>query len=83
MFTEKYAMGWLRDLPDFRDHQINQDAVPARLQAMGERSVKANLKLVGVLKAPPTLPATTDLRAWCSPIEDQGALGSCSEKWFH
>jgi C1A family cysteine protease len=23
-------------------------------------------------------PASVDLRAWCSPIEDQGNLGSCT-----
>jgi C1A family cysteine protease len=25
-----------------------------------------------------SLPAITDLRAWCSPVENQGALGSCT-----
>jgi len=78
MSTEIRAMGWLRDLPDFRDHDINTDTVADRAKAEGERSVKANLKLLGVLKAAPALPATTDLRAWCSTIEDQGALGSCT-----
>jgi len=78
MSTEIRAMGWLRDLPDFRDYTINADTVPDRAKAAGERSVKANLELLGVLKAGPPLPATTDLRAWCSPIEDQGALGSDS-----
>ena len=78
MSTEIRAMGWLRDLPDFRDYTINADTVPDRAKAAGERTVKANLELLGVLKAGPPLPATTDLRAWCSPIEDQGALGSCT-----
>jgi C1A family cysteine protease len=29
-------------------------------------------------RGPSSLPATVDLRAWCSPIEDQGMLGSCT-----
>jgi C1A family cysteine protease len=33
---------------------------------------------VGVAEPARTLPASVDLRAWCSPIEDQGALGSCT-----
>jgi len=28
--------------------------------------------------APPALPGSVDLRARCSPVEDQGALGSCT-----
>ena len=28
--------------------------------------------------APATLPAVVDLRSYCSPIEDQGQLGSCT-----
>ncbi|HUI89998.1 MAG TPA: C1 family peptidase [Anaerolineales bacterium] len=74
-----YGMGWLRDNPDFRDYHINHDEVVPRLKALGQRSVKADLSKLGVLKTPvPTLPAKVDLRQWCSPIEDQGALGSCT-----
>src|SRR5574337_216933 len=29
-------------------------------------------------RSPKTLPPSVDLRAWCSPIENQGALGSCT-----
>ena len=74
-----YGMGWLRDLPDVRDYHINHDEVVPRLKALGQRSVKADLNKLGVLKASvPTLPATVDLRQWCSPIENQGQLGSCT-----
>jgi C1A family cysteine protease len=72
-------MGWLRDYPDFRDHTIESDQVPLRLQALGQRSVKANVAKIKGLGAPaPTLPATADLRPWCSSIEDQKNLGSCT-----
>ncbi|CBE67953.1 MAG: cysteine protease [Candidatus Methylomirabilis oxygeniifera] len=77
--NERRGMGWLPDYPSFRDHTVDLDELPQRLKDVGQReSVKAMLKKVGVaapLKAPP---ASVDLRAWCSAIEDQGALGSCT-----
>jgi C1A family cysteine protease len=36
------------------------------------------LKKANVAKPVKALPGTADLRAWCSPIEDQGSLGSCT-----
>ena len=32
----------------------------------------------GVTAAPPSLPTSIDLRPWCSPIENQSSLGSCT-----
>jgi C1A family cysteine protease len=73
------GMGWLRDYPDFRDFGIDQDKVPERLEALGQRPVKDMLTDVGVTKAPrATLPSPVDLRQWCSPMENQGRLGSCT-----
>ena len=34
--------------------------------------------LYSIASAPATLPASVDLRSYCSPIEDQGQLGSCT-----
>lgn len=63
----QYFMGWLPDLPDFRDYTVSSDIV------------KKILKTSGVLKMDKTtLPASVDLRKWCSPIESQGDLGSCT-----
>jgi C1A family cysteine protease len=63
----QYYLGWLPDLPDFRDYTVTSE------------DVKPILKAAGVLKADSsTLPASVDLRQWCSPIEDQGELGSCT-----
>lgn len=78
MSDTMFGMGWLRDNPDFRDYTIDYDTVAPQLKALGQRSVKDNLQKVGVLKAPAALPATADLRTWCSPIEDQKNLGSCT-----
>jgi C1A family cysteine protease len=77
---DMFGMGWLPDYPDFRDHTVEQEEVPARLKSLGQKdSVKAMLRKIGVAepkKAKP--PATVDLRSWCSPVEDQGQLGSCT-----
>lgn len=72
-------LGWLPDYPDFRDHTVEQSDVPSRLKALGQDSVKNMLKKIGVANPASTnLPASVDLRAWCSPIENQGSLGSCT-----
>jgi C1A family cysteine protease len=78
---EKMGMGWLPDYPDFRDYTAEQDTVSAKLKILGQKdSIKAMLKKVGVAgpKKPLSLPASVDLRPWCSPIENQGSLGSCT-----
>jgi C1A family cysteine protease len=73
------GMGWLPDPPDFRDYTFEQDSVSARLRALGETApVSEMLKKIGAAAAPAKLPATVDLRSFCSPIENQGALGSCT-----
>jgi C1A family cysteine protease len=61
------GMGWRRDLPDFRDYTLRTAAV---------KSVLAKSQPLKKLKA--KLPASVDLREWCSPIEDQEDLGSCT-----
>ena len=61
----KLGLGWLPDYPDFRDYTSEQG------------DVKSMLRQIGVDK-PIILPNSIDLRSWCSPIENQGALGSCT-----
>jgi len=64
---EKLGMGWLPDYPDFRDYTVEQ------------ASMKAMLTKAGVtVRRKVSLPTSADLRAWCSPIENQGSLGSCT-----
>ena len=73
------AMGWLPDYPDIRDVTFQSERVPSKLQALGQPSVKQMLAKVGVTtSAPAALPASVDLRPWCSPIEDQKTIGSCT-----
>ncbi|HTT39889.1 MAG TPA: C1 family peptidase [Burkholderiales bacterium] len=76
---ETKGLGWLRDYPDFRDHTPELNQLTPKLTALGQKDpIRTMLKKVGVAEAPKALPATVDLRAWCSPIENQGALGSCT-----
>ncbi|MDP2972545.1 MAG: C1 family peptidase [Deltaproteobacteria bacterium] len=60
------GMGWIPDYPDFRDYTEKTDEVKSILSSSR-----------GVSKAK-GLPVSIDLREWCSPIEDQGSIGSCT-----
>ena len=62
-----YSMGWVRDLPDLRDYTPAHPAVAAILEP---RPVSAKMNA--------DAPGRVDLRAWCSPIEDQRNIGSCT-----
>jgi C1A family cysteine protease len=64
---EPLGLGWLRDLPDFRDYTIENEPVKTQLEAIGAADAEAV-----------SLPASVDLRPYCSPIENQGSLGSCT-----
>lgn len=63
---ERSGMGWLPDYPDFRDYTEEHEDVSKIITA------------TGVTKKAASLPSSADLRAWCSPVEDQGSLGSCT-----
>jgi C1A family cysteine protease len=77
---EQVGMGWLPDYPDFRDFSMESTEVSPRLKAAGVKAnVKEMVQSLGVGDPDAlSLPATQDLRQWCSPIENQGSLGSCT-----
>jgi C1A family cysteine protease len=61
----RHAMGWIPDYPDFRDYtEVTEE-------------VKSVLEPTGMVRAK-RLPVSVDLREHCSPVEDQGGLGSCT-----
>lgn len=64
--VERKGLGWLPDYPDFRDY------------TEGQEDINKILTPTRVLKTGIKIPALVDLRAWCSPIEDQGSIGSCT-----
>ncbi len=63
----KFKKGWIPDLPDFRDYSDESPSI---------KPLFKTLRLSGKSITKP--PAKMDLRKWCSPIENQGGLGSCT-----
>lgn len=62
----KYSFGWIPDYPDVRDYtqeNIKIKPIVSKLTACQPDSV---------------LPEKIDLRKWCSPIENQQNIGSCT-----
>ena len=73
------GMGWLPEYPDFRDYTVETEEVTPRLTRLKQKSVKDMLTKVGVSEPEKIrIPNSRDLREWCPPVENQGALGSCT-----
>lgn len=60
--------GWLRDLPDYRDYNNSTPVV---------QNILAQSRPLAALQTAKRAPKA-DLRQWCSPIENQKDLGSCT-----
>jgi C1A family cysteine protease len=60
-------LGWQPDIPDIRDFTIESDSVKEVLGKSRPLRAKKAQK-----------PKDIDLRKWCSPVEDQEDLGSCT-----
>jgi C1A family cysteine protease len=67
--------GWLPPPPDLRDYPPDHPDVVKHSETLG---IPAGAITPGAALAPIPMPAAVDLRANCSPIEDQGNLGSCT-----
>jgi len=77
--VETRGMGWLREYPSIRDFTARNDEITPKLRELGQnKSVRQMLIEVDVEKPASSLPGSADLRAWCSPIEDQLTIGSCT-----
>jgi len=74
----KRCFGWVRDLPDFRDYGVSTEAASAKKPSINSMLLKLGAVSPIGAASRVTLPATTDLRQFCSPIEDQGEIGSCT-----
>jgi C1A family cysteine protease len=82
------SFGWIPDLPDFRDYTADTVSIreillptglpPARVIPVPGTVKKAGAAAAGRRPKPASLPASADLREWCSPVEDQRSLGSCT-----
>lgn len=62
------TMGWHPDLPDFRDRNLKHKKVRSALE-----EAKSS-----ILTSSNSLPPSIDNSEYCSPVEDQGRLGSCT-----
>jgi C1A family cysteine protease len=60
-----HGTGWLPPKPDLRDYTPTHKEIIPIITKLGFGSSQ-------------TLPSKVDLRKWCSPIENQGNLGSCT-----
>ncbi|MFN9620613.1 MAG: C1 family peptidase [Synechococcaceae cyanobacterium] len=87
------SLGWLPDYPDFRDITPESDQMSRRLKELNQPPLVEMLAKVGAgspgrsassaaaAKAGSgkgSAKASVDLRSWCSPVENQGSLGSCT-----
>jgi len=69
-------MGWLPDYPDFRDYTFERNE---SLENKKKEEIETLLSPTGLERVDSTtLSSSTDLRRWCSKIEDQGQIGSCT-----
>lgn len=79
----EFGMGWLPDYPDFRDFTVEQKSLRPRHSRLGLKKEKDSISIllerVGVVEpAKASIPTSCNLRKWCSPIENQGSIGSCT-----
>lgn len=63
---KKKGMGWLPDMPDLRDLTVETG------------KIKPIINKLGIEKPTQSIPSSMDLKKYCSPVEDQGKLGSCT-----
>lgn len=66
---EIIGTGWLPPMPDLRDYTEGHPEIIEMIHKLGNAPTES-LKLA--------IPNRVDLRQWCSPIENQGNLGSCT-----
>ena len=70
--TLNKGMGWLPDYPSFRDYTPQTRKVANLFKKVDlDETLKTRALKV-------SLPSKKDLRKWCSPIEDQESIGSCT-----
>jgi C1A family cysteine protease len=74
------GMGWLPEYPDLNDYGVEKNEVDSRLKLLGQKdSVKAMIEKIGITEVEKLeVGNSIDLRSWCTQIEDQGQLGSCT-----
>jgi C1A family cysteine protease len=77
-FTGHPKMGWLPDYPSIKDYTPQRDTVSEKLKKFDQKPIKEMLATAKAAAPSVDLRASTDLRAWCAPVEDQLSIGSCT-----
>ncbi|MGB8657073.1 MAG: C1 family peptidase [Candidatus Zixiibacteriota bacterium] len=67
--NEIVGTGWLPPLPDLRDYTEEHPEIAPMLEKLGVSTAKKKML---------TAPTKVDLRQWCSDVENQLSLGSCT-----
>jgi len=68
--TQKLGTGWLPPLPNIGvDYTVKHPEISTMVEKLG---------LTTDIEDTTSLPSTVDLRLWCSEVENQGRLGSCT-----
>jgi C1A family cysteine protease len=76
MEYQQPGMGWLPDYPDFRDYTFKIKEI---LDTKKKEEIEKLLSPIGLERVDQsTLPSSFDLRPYCSKIENQGQIGSCT-----
>lgn len=77
---QKHGMGWLPDYTDFRDYTFNTEKIDKKFKELGEtKSIKMMLNKLNITQQKKiNISPDVDLKKWCSPIENQESLGSCT-----
>ena len=71
--------GWVRDIPDIRDYSIWNETSFEKHKKKDDDHPTVKAMLTPALKqAAKKIPGSVDLSPWCSPVEDQGDIGSCT-----
>ena len=66
--------GWIPDYPSIRDYTLASKEVEDLFSKVGVTTTQSTIKTKGS-----SLPTKVDkIRQYCSPVEDQGTLGSCT-----
>jgi C1A family cysteine protease len=66
---EDFTTGWLPPMPDLRDFTDRESEIARITKKMGISTSR---------KKKVAIPEKVDLRSWCSPVESQGSIGSCT-----
>ncbi|AXG69755.1 papain family cysteine protease [Kordia sp. SMS9] len=80
MKQSKKNLGWIKDYPDIRDYNPKTSTILRNpLKPNPNKSIKEILEEIRKkMNIKGKLEKKVDLRKWCSPIKNQGNIGSCT-----